>query len=219
MKFQIHRTILIKVIISALIINNIIVGNSNAKVLINNAISPAADHAINILTSTKPMYDPYFEMGFVDQAKSKANAELYRNQLIAISLLGKEKIPGTAPYIIPFLNYPSRNVEGQFRGGLRHGVEIPVEDTNNTRIEWPAFSALLDIPGAHNDLKAYALDKQNPAESRFAAFAALRYLDKSDCELVGKALSAEFSGSEGAQINIKAVESGRFIYSGANFYP
>jgi len=180
-----------------------------------NTQDTAASQAIQVLQNNDVMPAPVAGLAYVDPVKRKAVGDLYNLQMGAIYLLGKAKIPGTAKYLIPYLNYPTADFNPvSIHLGRKH-----LEDVSKTQSQWPAFSALLETPGASKALTEYALNKENAVNMRFSAFCALRYLDKEQCEVVGKSLSSEFSDSKNTQNYINGVENSQIHFEGAFFSP
>ena len=172
--------------------------------------------AVQILETNKAMFDPWFEMLGNTPEKQQIIYSLYSSEMDAVNLIGKAKIPGSTIYLIPYINYKCKNFTDNHMGSI--GFENP-EDTNYTRSQWPVFSVILGIPDAAKDLKEYALDKKNPANFRFAAFSALRYLNESECKNVGDSLSKEFADSQNVQSKIFAIEKGNSPFHGAFYSP
>ena len=62
------------------------------------------------------------------------------------------------------------------------------------------------VPKVQLDRARYALDQKNPVNSRFAAFHALRYVDKNEMKTAGEALQVEFSSSKKAKAVVSWIE-------------
>jgi hypothetical protein len=169
--------------------------------------------AIETLKTNKILSDT--ERGFESTNKYQYEQylKIYAAQTNAIALLKKEKISGTAPFLIPYLDYATPETEPQLF--IHAGTGVP---TNITLRIWPTLGALSEIPGSGEVLANYALDKKNTVMSRLTALSALRYVDKHQFQSVADALLSEFSKSETIKKYILGVEDERVPYMGAHLF-
>lgn len=174
---------------------------------------PAVTEAINILKTTKAMYEPWGEINQVNPDKKKAARILFDKQIRAINVLGKAKVDGTAELVVPFLNYNSN--EYAFIGGYNQPPHPSLEQTRN---QWPAFSALIELPGAAKALSNCALDKNEDFRYRVAALAALRYVDKIQCAKIAPILIDQATTSR-QKLYIHGVNDGTIPFQGVYFFP
>ncbi len=86
------------------------------------------------------------------------------------------------------------------------GGRAMIVTTNDMKNLWPVLGSLVEIPSSAQALARYALDQKNPVTSRFAAFHALRYVDKNEMKTAGEALQVEFSSSKKAKAVVSWIE-------------
>lgn len=175
----------------------------------------SVNEAVQTLQTTKVMSFPTIELCSVDPAKRKTAEHLYESQMRAIDLLGKARLPGTARYLIPYLDYSTTDYHGDSFNGRLPSPEV----IDQTRKYWPTFSALLDLPDSSSVLAQYALNRENPVNFRFSCFCVLRYLDKNQCIVTGNALTKEFGNSKNVPQYIYGVESDKISFEGTLFSP
>jgi len=174
---------------------------------------PAVTEAINILKTTKAMREPFGQIHQANPAKMKDASLLFEKQMSAINILGKAKIDGAAELFVPYLNY---NSEGYpFLFGYNPRTPETLEQIRN---QWPAFSALIGMPGAAKALSNCALDKNEDFSYRVAALAALRYIDKTQCDKIAPILIDQATTSQ-QKGYIQEVEEGKRPFQGTYFFP
>ncbi len=199
MKFILHLLLIILVV-------QIDIANCIAKEM-------STDEAVHILQTTKPMLSPLVALGLVDLEKRKLAEQLYDEQIGAIAVLAKAKLPNTANLLIPYLNYPIKTYSSVL---IRPYRDSQIEDVKVTRNNWPAFSALFEIPGSAQVLEDYALDPKNSSRYRIATFVALRYLDLERFKMVASQFDKEFTHvGPNTRNYLNAIENGHAIFHGA----
>jgi len=173
----------------------------------------AITEAINILKTTKAMYEPWGQIHQVNPDKMKEASVLFEKQISALNILRNAKINGIAELVVPFLNYNSN--EYAFMGGYDQAPHPSLEQTRN---QWPAFSALIELPGAAKALSNCALDKNEPLDFRVAALAALRYIDKTQCDKIAPILIDQATTNR-QKLYIHGVNDGTIPFQGIYFFP
>lgn len=97
----------------------------------------------------------------------------YQKQLKAIDYIREHLIKAAIPDLILYLDYPTSGLEAALKD-YAHGPEM-----DRSEKVWPAFGALMEIPGSDKVLRDYCLDASRPMRYRRAAFVILKYLNPS----------------------------------------
>ena len=168
--------------------------------------------AINTLKTNKvlPSYNENNGFGATSEDQYKQYLNSYNAQLKAMNILRAAKIQGTAPILLPYLNYCTSG----FEGSLMHADFGALgQKTNVTLRIWPALAALVEIPGSGQVLASYALDKENPVKYRIEALAALKYVDMQKFRETADKMSNEFPKADfiGEYIQLIQSEDQRYM--------
>jgi len=168
------------------------------------------EQASEVLKTTKPLVIPLVAIGLTDPKQKRINEQLYDEQIESIKILGRGKSPAYVLILIPFLDYPIRGFSY-----TRLFAYPKKEDINQTRNNWPAFSALLSIPGSSQVLMDYSLNEQNDLRYRMATLNVLRYLDINKFSAVKNSLNKELVHLRpDTKIYLNAIESGNHSFNG-----
>ena len=176
------------------------------------------EQAMSVLKETTPILDPWVRLGTTDPAERKATQQLYDSQISAIEVLGKTKNASAASWLILFLNYPAKGYAPAHVFMAPDLDESETEDVKVTRSHWPAFDALLNIPGSSKTLAIYALDARNSPRFRIAALHVLRYANIEEFKAVALKFRQGFPHlGQDANGYLQAIEDGSRSFCGV--YP
>ncbi len=100
-----------------------------------------------------------------------AEIKFYQRQLKALDYIREHKIKAALPQLILYLDYPTSQMEAGLKDPA-HGRE-----TDRGKKVWPAFGALLEMPGSGEALQDYSLDPTHPMRYRQETFIILSYMD------------------------------------------
>jgi hypothetical protein len=172
----------------------------------------SADQASSILKSTTPLLEPWIKLGATDPDERKAAEKLYDSQIIAITVLATTKDASVSALLIPYLDYPAKG----YSPARFLSLADATEDIEVTRSHWPAFSALLELPGSTQALIVYVLNSNNPIRFRVAALHVLRYKDPVKFKETVSSFRLGFPHlGPNANAYLQSIEDGSRAYWGA----
>jgi hypothetical protein len=142
---------------------------------------PANDiEALRLISPENHMPDVY--ESFIHHPE---RLKFYQRQLKAIDYIGARQIKAAIPQLILYLDYATSGAAAAFKD-YAHGPE-----TDRAKKVWPAFGALLEIPGSGEVVRDYCLDPVHPFRYRVAALDALYFIDPGLFDVSLQALKAE----------------------------